>query len=58
LNFPVRLLVRDQPAYGRQLAAIFARLGWDPEEFRGYRSQMLYPVPMITMTWWFPLPPA
>lgn len=53
-----RSAVRDLPPYSRQLAAAFARLGWDPEQFRGYRSQMLYPVPMIAMTWWFPLPSA
>lgn len=53
-----RSAVRDLPPYSRQLAAAFTRLGWDPEQFRGYRSQMLYPVPMIAMTWWFPLPSA
>lgn len=53
-----RSAVRDLPPYSRQLAAAFARLGWNPEQFRGFRSQMLYPVPMITMTWWFPLTDA
>lgn len=53
-----RCAVRDLPQYDRQLAASFARIGWDPEQFRGFRTQVVYPVPMITMTWWFPLPAA
>ncbi len=55
---PERWAVRDVPQYSRQLAEGFARAGWDPERFRGFRTEMLYPVPMITMTWWFRLPTA
>ena len=53
-----RIAVKDLPQYDRQLAASFARVGWDPECFRGYRTQVIYPVPMITLTWWFTLPEA
>ncbi len=47
---------RDLPGYRRLLDESFAKVDWDPGEFQGYRTRLLYPVPMITMTWWFQLP--
>lgn len=42
--------------HARMLAHVFATAGWDPSRFRGYRTRIIYPVPMITMGWWIPLP--
>jgi hypothetical protein len=42
--------------HGRMLEHVFRTSGLDPERFRGYRARIMYPVPMITMAWWFPLP--
>ena len=66
MNIPIAQLgrglqhcaVKELPQYARLLEESFARAGWDPERFRGYRAQVLYPVPMITMTWWLRLPRA
>ena len=44
--------------HARMLEHVFRTAGLDPERFRGYRVRVMYPVPMITMAWWFPLPPT
>lgn len=44
--------------HARLLAYVFRAAGLDPERFRGYRVRIQYPVPMITMGWWIPLPTA
>jgi hypothetical protein len=44
--------------HARMLAHVFRAAGLDPERYRGYRARIMYPVPMITMGWWIPLPPA
>ncbi|MFN8179714.1 MAG: hypothetical protein U0167_17425 [bacterium] len=41
--------------HGRLLAHVFESTGLEPERFRGYRTRIVYPVPMITMGWWIPL---
>jgi hypothetical protein len=38
------------------LAHAFETLGWDSGRFRGYRTRIVYPVPMVVMGWWVPLP--
>jgi hypothetical protein len=43
--------------HARLLGHVFQEAGLDPERYRGYRVRMQYPVPMITMGWWIPLPP-
>lgn len=43
--------------HARMLAHVFEAAGLDAERFRGYRARIMYPVPMITMGWWIPLPP-
>lgn len=47
--------VKSIPRHAQLLGEAFARTGWDPSRFRGYRTEVRYPVPMITMTWWFGL---
>jgi hypothetical protein len=46
------------PQHAPMLAEVFRMGGLDPDRFRGYRARVMYPVPMITMAWWFDLPPA
>ena len=41
----------------RMVSYAFESAGWEPARFRGYRTRIVYPVPMITMGWWIPLPP-
>jgi hypothetical protein len=43
-------------AHARLLDHAFETAGWDPSRFRGYRTRIVYPVPMITMGWWIPVP--
>ena len=43
--------------HARLMGHVFQEAGLDPERFRGYRVRIQYPVPMITMGWWIPLPP-
>lgn len=51
---------RDLPAYRDMLEHVFGHLGWDPSRFRGYRCRIQYPVPLVSVTFWFdlPAPPA
>ncbi len=51
-----RAAVKALPRHHQLLRESFERAGWDPERFRGFRTEVRYPVPMITMTWWMPLP--
>jgi hypothetical protein len=44
------------PEHGRLMQYVFHTAGLDPDRFRGYRVRMSYPVPMIIMGWWIPLP--
>ncbi len=48
--------VREMPDYQRLVQHAFDRAGWNPSRFRVYRAKIIYPVPMIYMNWWFPLP--
>jgi hypothetical protein len=48
--------IREAPGYTDLLGSAFEQSDWDPSRFRGYRARTIYPVPMIFMTWWFPLP--
>jgi hypothetical protein len=48
--------VKEIPSYGPLLRHVFQRAGWDPSRYRGYRTKITYPVPMIYMNWWFKLP--
>lgn len=41
--------------HARLLSHVFEATGLEPERFRGYRTRIVYPVPMITMGWWIPL---
>ena len=49
---------RDVPRYPELLHAAFEGAGWDASRFRGYRCRVQYPVPLVTVAFWFDLPPA
>jgi hypothetical protein len=53
-----QLAPREVPTYPLLVRQVFERTGWDASRFRGYRARVIYPVPMVFMTWWFPLPKA
>jgi hypothetical protein len=48
---------RDIPRYTETLRSAFEGAGWDPGRFRGYRCRIQYPVPLVTVAYWFDLPP-
>jgi hypothetical protein len=52
-----RAAVAGAPQHARLIEHVFHAAGLDPMRFRGYRARTMYPVPMITMGWWIPLPP-
>ena len=64
MNLPIEQLgkglsrceLRELPRHATLLRDSFERVGWDPDRFRGYRTRVTYPLPMVTMTWWFRLP--
>jgi hypothetical protein len=47
---------RDVPAYPALMRRAFDGAGWDPSRFRGYRCRVQYPVPLVSVTYWFDLP--
>ena len=53
-----RVAVKEMPSYARLLRHVFDFTGWDASRYRGYRTAITYPVPMIYMNWWFKLPEA
>ena len=67
-NFKLAELVGSPPAvgtplvpgYSKMLAWIHEQMGWRPEEFRGYRVQIPYPVmsSRVVIRWPLPEPPA
>jgi hypothetical protein len=50
------IAIRGIRRYPELVHTVFERAGWDRTKFRGYRTRVTYPVPMILMTWWFSLP--
>jgi hypothetical protein len=50
------IAVKEVPSYTALLHHAFERSGWDPARFRGYRTRIIYPIPMVLMSWWFSLP--
>jgi hypothetical protein len=48
----------DIPRYPEMLGAAFEQVGWDASKFVGYRCRVAYPVPLVSLTYWFELPPA
>jgi hypothetical protein len=50
-----RSAARGVRGHERLLAHAFEARGWESSRFRGYRTTLQYPVPMITMSWWIPL---
>jgi hypothetical protein len=49
---------REVARYPDLLRATMDRAGWDPERFHGFRCRVQYPVPLVSVTIWFDLPPA
>ena len=49
---------RDVPRYPSLMQRAFEGAGWDASRFRGYRCRLQYPVPLVSVTYWFDLPPA
>lgn len=48
--------VPDLPGHSRLVEHGFRTVGWDQQQFRGYRVRIVYPVPMILLSWQIPLP--
>lgn len=46
------------PRYRELLKQVFERARLDPGEFRAYRCSIVYPIPFVSHTAWFELPPA
>jgi len=49
---------RDVPRYADMLSDVFTTVGWNAARFRGYRCRVQYPVPLVSVTFWFDLPAA
>lgn len=43
----------DITGYKPTLERVFGGLQWEPERFRGYRCRVMYPVPLVRLTYWF-----
>jgi hypothetical protein len=46
----------DIPDYGRIAQTVFERVGWNPEEFQGFRVRMRYPPSPTVVVLHYPLP--
>lgn len=46
---------RDVPRYPELMRTTLESAGWDPSRFRGYRVRVQYPVPLVTVAFWFDL---
>lgn len=44
------------PRYRELMRHVFETAGFDPRQFRAYRSLIVYPVPFVSLTAWFQLP--
>lgn len=53
-----RVGVKEWGGYEPALRDAFGRAGWDPSRFRAYRCCVRYPLPYVSMTTWFDLPPG
>ncbi len=47
---------KDLPLMGEVMRHVFGRCGWDAGRFRVYRTRVVYPPPMVSLTWWLRLP--
>ncbi len=72
-RFPCRTSIRDVyirddvfgdigcqelPQLREVMQHVFERSGWDASRFRVYRTRVVYPPPMVSLTWWLRLPEA
>src|SRR5262249_4762692 len=53
---PRGLSAREVPRYLKLLESLFARTGWNPEEFHAFRLKVAYPVCPAWVVTRFPLP--
>jgi hypothetical protein len=53
-----RVGIKEWGGYGSALRSAFRRAGWDPAKFRAYRCYVRYPLPFVSLTTWFDLPPG
>ena len=66
LQAPVERLARgisamnheNIPNYPALMEQVFKALGWNPLRFSGYRTTVLYPVPVVNLSYWFPKAPS
>lgn len=49
---------RDLPRYPELMKTAMESVGWDAGRFRGYRCRVQYPVPLVSVSYWFDLPEA
>lgn len=55
---PALLGTGEIPRYPELIEEAFQRMGWDAKRFRAHRLWVVYPLPSITITRWFALPPV
>lgn len=46
------------PDYPKLMEQVFAALNWNPSHFSGYRTTVMYPVPVVNLSYWFPKAPT
>ena len=46
---------KEVPPHAGIIEYAYKRVGWDPNRFHVYRYQVIYPVPLVSFTWWLPL---
>lgn len=51
------LATGEAPGYPEMIREVMDRAGWEMERFRVFRQRILYPVPFVSLTTWFALPP-
>lgn len=52
-----RIGVKEWGGYEPAIRSTFQRAGWDVSKFRAYRCYVRYPLPFVSLTTWFDLPP-
>ena len=46
---------KEVPSHAEASEYAFKKVGWVPDRFLVYRYEVIYPLPMISLAWWFPL---
>lgn len=45
---------KEVPSHAETIRYAFKQVGWDPNRFHAYRYRAIYPVPLVSFTWWSP----